>query len=350
MFRRKIASGEVPRGAALTFPVFRPVDPGQCHVATEVARQVFGDVQGDVHVLISAFRHAAMVALTATESPSAKQNRATSLCPLPRQLADSIVESGSARIGQRHRLVCMPVDDIMKWLGWIVVIGTPLLLVAYRLLKWLGQRVIEQRLKIELERFKSEQQKDLEKFKSEQQKEVERLRHLLSSRISKIHEKEFEVLPTAWNLMHEAGGSAAQVLLQFKQYPDFIGMPAAQLEEFLRGSRLSDYQKDAFRSALDRNTYYREVIAAIDFDFAKEKHRVFHNYIIQQRIFMTDDLRKKFGVIDDEINMALSEHDIGKAAKDYNLQKSAAEKVSRLNEKIDVVDQAVQKRLHYEDA
>jgi hypothetical protein len=43
---------------------------------------------------------------------------------------------------------------------------------------------------------------------------------------------------------------------------------------------------------------------------------------------MTDDLRKKFGVIDDEINMALSEYDIGKAAKDYNLQKSAIEKVS----------------------
>jgi hypothetical protein len=244
----------------------------------------------------------------------------------------------------------MPVDEIMKWFGWIVAISAPLLFAIYRLLKWLGQRMIEQRLTIELERFKSEQQKDLEKFKSEQQKEVERLRHLLSSRVSRIHEKEFEVLPKAWNLMHEAGGSAVQVLLQFQQYPDFIGMPDAQLEEFLRSSRLSEYHKDALRRAPDRNTYYREVIAAIDFDSAKEKQRLFHNYLIQQRIFMTDDLRKKFGVIDDDINMALAEHDIGKAAKDYNLQKSAAEKVSHLNEKIDVVDEAVQKRLHYEDA
>jgi hypothetical protein len=64
-------------------------------------------------------------------------------------------------------------------------------------------------------------------------------------------------------------------------------------------------------------TYQNECVAPISFAT-----------IIQQRIFMTDDLRKKFGVIDDEINMALSEYDIGKAAKDYNLQKSAIEKVS----------------------
>src|SRR6266851_238223 len=146
------------------------------------------------------------------------------------------------------------------WLHNLLFVGVPSVVAALAatagLWKWFAEKWIEQRLAIGLEKFKAGQQKELEGFKSEQQKELERLRHLLSSRISKIHEKEFEVLPKAWFKLHEAHGSVVVALdLTFKQYPDFRKLPDAQLEEFLTdkpASLLSDYQKEALRKAPDR--------------------------------------------------------------------------------------------------
>ena len=71
---------------------------------------------------------------------------------------------------------------------------------------WLIKSVITDRLKAnadtEIERVKNALARDVEAFKillkADADAEIERLRHFLSSRISKIHEKEFEVLPKAW--------------------------------------------------------------------------------------------------------------------------------------------------------
>jgi len=110
------------------------------------------------------------------------------------------------------------------WLGLhnLLVVGVPSIMAALvataGLWKWLGQKWVEQRFGIHLERFKAEQQKELEALKAEQQKELEtfkahhqteleRFRHRLSSRISKIHEKEFEVLPKAWLMLNDLHGT-----------------------------------------------------------------------------------------------------------------------------------------------
>jgi hypothetical protein len=59
-------------------------------------------------------------------------------------------------------------------------------------------------------------------FKGEQQKELERLRHLLSTRVSKIHDKEFEVLPVAWLKLNDLHGAVHRAVdLTIKPYPDF---------------------------------------------------------------------------------------------------------------------------------
>ena len=54
--------------------------------------------------------------------------------------------------------------------------------------------------------------KRLEAFKHEQAKEIEGMRRQVQwefSRISKIHEREFEILPKAWLLLHEVHGHTA---------------------------------------------------------------------------------------------------------------------------------------------
>jgi hypothetical protein len=244
--------------------------------------------------------------------------------------------------------------------NFVVVVGSSVvtaLASTAGLWKWFAQKWIDQRLAISLEKFKAEQQKELEGFKSEQQRELERLRHLLSSRISKIHEKEFEVLPKAWLMLNDLHGSVALALdLTMKMYPDFTVLVGAQFEEFLTvglASRLSNYQKDELRNqqkAKERHKYFVEAMAGIYLDDASEKQRTFHNYLIEHRIFMTDELRKKFSAAEECLSKALSHYSVGRYAKNFELERSGQQEVDRLNEMVNAVEQAIQERLHYEEA
>lgn len=65
----------------------------------------------------------------------------------------------------------------------------------------------------------------------------------LFSRISKIHEKEFEVLPEAWRKLQEAMGHVSSIAEPLKQYPDLNRMTDEPLAGFLKKSRLREDQK-----------------------------------------------------------------------------------------------------------
>jgi hypothetical protein len=237
--------------------------------------------------------------------------------------------------------------EIGKWcVGLVASSG-----VLYGLFKLLGEKWIEHRFAIELEGFRSDRQKALEEFRSEQQQGLERLRHLLSSRISRIHEREFEVLPKALFLLHDASGSAFQAVLAMKQYPDFAKLPEDLFEEFVATRNLfSEHQKHAFRESKDRQKYYREAMEVIEIDAWREKNRLFNNYLIENRIFMTDALRSKFGGVSDVLSRALIDFENRSLTKDGSLYYSAETAVGELRSKIDPVEKEVQKRLGYGEA
>jgi hypothetical protein len=235
---------------------------------------------------------------------------------------------------------------------WLIQVGVSAG-VALGLFKWIGQKWVEQRLSVSLEKFKAQQQKELERVKADQQKEIERLRHLLASRVSKIHEKEFEFLPQAWLMLNDLHGSAALALdMTFKSYPDFRKLPEDQFEEFLTASpasRLTQYQKDELRKATDRQRYFSDAMAGIYLDDANEKHRVFQNYLIEHRIFMNDELRDKFGAVQLSLVKALTSYGSGKRS-DTELVHSAYEEMNGIKAMVDDVEKAVQTRLRYEEA
>jgi len=72
--------------------------------------------------------------------------------------------------------------------------------------------------------------------------------------------------------------------------------------------------------------------------------------LIEHRIFMNDDLRKKFGAVDESLSTALKGYSIGKDAKDRGLERSGQQKVSRLDEMVNEVERAIQKRLRCDEA
>lgn len=157
-------------------------------------------------------------------------------------------------------------DAVLKWIGEVVAVGGPSALVAFGLLKWLGQKWIDQSLSIKLERFKSEQQKELE-----------RLRHLLSSRISRIHEK---------GIRGFAQGMVSAARCVRKSLPPHG-------DQFLKTSRLSDSQRDELRQASDRHKLYAETMFWIEMSDAQVAQVAFHNYLVEHRIFMTERIASK---------------------------------------------------------
>jgi len=255
--------------------------------------------------------------------------------------------------------------DFTLWivLGWIVhVLGIAIPSAAvggallFALFKWSGQKWVERLLNKDLEQFKREQQEKLEGFKGEQQKELERLRHLLSTRISKIHEKEFEVLPQAWLMLNDLHGAVHRAVdLTMKYYPDFKNFSDEQLAAFLKSepvsSWFSEYQKSELQKTNDKNKYYMDALKARYIDEANDKHRLFLNYLIEHRIFMTDDLRTKFYEAQKALFSALTSYSIGTDHNNWELVRHGQEEMlNKMQDRIDAAEQAIQARLHYQDA
>jgi hypothetical protein len=248
---------------------------------------------------------------------------------------------------------------VWEWLthAWSVVIPSAAISAAtiVAIFKWSGQKWVERILSRDLERFKGEQQTQLEGFKAEQQKELERLRHLLSTRVSKIHEKEFEVLPQAWLMLNRVRGAVTRAVdLTMKPHPNFKGFSDAKLDAFLNSdevSWLSENQKYELRNANDKTNYYMDALKSNYIDVANEEHRVFLNYLIEHRIFMTEDLRAKFYAAQTALFSALTSYSVGTSAGNSELVlKGQEEMLNNMQGRVDDVERAIQARLHYEDA
>jgi hypothetical protein len=224
---------------------------------------------------------------------------------------------------------------------------------AVALFKWFGQKWLENRFAKDLEEFKSQKTQALEEIKHERTKEIEAIRRTVQweySRISKIHEKEFEVLPEAWFLLHDAHGRTGHLMLALKRYPDFQRLPDVEFEEFLKETRLTETQKDEMRSALDRFQYYSTAMFWIELNDAHSAQVKLNNYIIKHRIFMTPNLQASFTAVSHTLADALIEHRQWKEGLGHELLTSSITKFNALPDTIAEVEKAVQQRLHYDAA
>jgi hypothetical protein len=234
-----------------------------------------------------------------------------------------------------------------KWAAAIVTAGGGGAVVADGLFKHLGTNWLDQHFKEKLEGLKHAHQQEIELLKHEITS--------LFSRVSKIHQKEFEVLPTAWLKLNELHGTVMIVLdLTRRYYPDFERLPEAKFEEFLSTSRLTENQRNELRSLepASRRAYFRDATAGIDMDDANEKLRLFKNYLIEHSIFMTDELREKFNAAHKTLVEATVSYDVGKSAQDWEMRAAGWKKMldQSLTATINDVERAVQNRLHYNEA
>ena len=145
-------------------------------------------------------------------------------------------------------------------------------------------------------------------FKHAQAKEIEEVRFRINSlfdRLTKLHQKEFEVLPEAWSRLCDAYWKLASLLAFFQSYPDLNAMSAAHLNEFLQSCELAEWQKKELMQAKDKTERYITYISWHRLASAEKASIECHTYLETNGIFLKQEMKDQFSRIDDIIWKAL---------------------------------------------
>jgi hypothetical protein len=231
---------------------------------------------------------------------------------------------------------------IAKALAAVVLAGGGIAAIVWAVLAKFGDRWLEHRFA-----------KQLEAFKHEEAKELENLRHKISSlfsRISKIHEKEFEILPVAFLNLHKAYGACFEMVSAYQRLPALSKMSSSQFAEFVETCRLPNFHKEELLKATDPDAYYQRWIFWVDLAEAKRLAGEFHNHLVMNRIFMTEELRQQFGKIDRLLSSALSALEIDREAPGSKLIDRARDDFKEIEPLLAPLETSIQNRLHYGEA
>jgi hypothetical protein len=142
----------------------------------------------------------------------------------------------------------------------------------------------------------------LQALKHEHGKEIEQLRFKISKlldRATKLHQREFEVLPEAWSKLNDAYRKVRDLVSYVATTPDINGMPEPAKSEFISSCRLLESEKAELREAGDKNKLYNEKIRWHDLKEAKDEAVTLNNYLMKNGIFLPRDIRERFSEIDD---------------------------------------------------
>lgn len=234
-------------------------------------------------------------------------------------------------------------DIIFKYIGELVLYGGGSVAIAYGVFTLLGKKWIENKFSESLENHKHLLKQELEQTKYKI--------NTLFNRVTKIHEKEFEVLPTSWTLLMEANSKLSKFTSALKEYPNLDKMNDEQLNKFLELSFLYDYQKDELKNSIKKVDYYSEKVFFHELQQAGKAIFNFHDYIQKNRLFLSSDLKNKFKEIDDVMWSAHTSMEIGVKEKQSKMQLEAWKKTKNDIEPIkNEIEELVQKRLKLDEA
>lgn len=248
------------------------------------------------------------------------------------------------------------MEKVYQLVGQIFAYTGGTAVIAYLIIRFLGKKIIEQIFSEKLERFKKIQEQELERFKKIQEQELENYRYHINSlfsRISKIHEKEIEILPELWKLLLNAITEVKKTTSIIQSTPNLDNMTSKAYKEFISLLPFTESQKIQLNKSQNRDDEYKNIIFWYDLEAAKKNFSKFHEYFQMNRIFLTNDLKNEFSKIDillldslakREVQERSENKDWGKIGENYMYVAEETEKVLSQIEKI------VQRRLEFSKA
>lgn len=233
------------------------------------------------------------------------------------------------------------VDEVLRFLGEVVLYGGGSATVAFLLFQYLGKGWIDARFAERLEAFKHEQAKELQRMKVE-------VESVLSGAL-KLQDREFTVLPDAWHKLNEAYSLTAWVVSPMQQYPSVGRMADDELDEFLKGSELLDSQKTRVRDAnfRERDKTYQAHIFWHRMGRAKKAASELQTYVASQGLFLPPSLKQQFSEMLPILWRALTSKEVGHEAEDWEMQSEAWDELQAKGESLHkLIEKAIEDRLH----
>lgn len=230
-------------------------------------------------------------------------------------------------------------QSLLELLGKAVAYGGGGAVVAYGLFRFLGQKWIENKFAERLDHLKHEHTKEIEHLRLEI--------NTLLSRVGKLHEREFTVVPEAWGRLQDSLWRLKKFVSVFQSFPDVAKMGTDRFDEYLSGTTFLESEKKTIREATDKNKALQETIFWYDLAEVRTAYGNFHEYLEKNCVFMTPDLRSGFSAIDDKMWDALQKRELGKQMDDFPMWVEASRKMrEQIEPDLKVLETAIQKKLH----
>ncbi len=237
----------------------------------------------------------------------------------------------------------MAAFDLSEWVWNVVTVGLPTVVISTGLFKMLGERWIESHFQKQLQLLKHEQEKELENVRLQIQ--------LMHGRVSKIHQREFEVLPKAWIMLQETYGTSGKILTSVKpSWPNISNLSEQRRVAYLKSTSLLQVLIDEVNESDDPQTSFEYVMTGHTLAEAKDKLRLLSNFLIENKIFMSEEVWKPFWEIGIAIQFALHQYEFGHEASDQESETDPWKAFARIAPSLPELEMAIQKRLHFGEA
>lgn len=207
----------------------------------------------------------------------------------------------------------------LKFLVEMLAYGGGSAVVAYLLFQFLGKTWIENKFA-----------QRLELHKHHQALEIQRLRVEIDSMLSgviKLQDREFDVLPKAWEKLDEAHGLVTWLVAPMQSYPDLDRMNSQELAEFFSKSELTDSQRQRISAAAKRTNAYSDIIFWHRLNKVRTSIGALRDFVARNGIFLPPELKQKFTKVVELLWSSLTSKQVGVEANDYKLQIQGWEKI-----------------------
>ncbi|WP_291272444.1 hypothetical protein [Geothrix sp.] len=181
--------------------------------------------------------------------------------------------------------------------------------VAFGFYKFFGTKWLESKFQASIEKLRHQQRQELETFKISTNSSLDRL--------NKLNQREYEVLPKAWELLVLLQLHVSRFVASYKESPDLKSMSDPQFEEFVTQSDMADFQKTELRIAPDRNKYHQEITFWREYNSARNAYSDYAKFIMFNSIFFSPSLKDLFKKADEECWAAMSSRKIAKEAGSF---------------------------------
>ena len=112
-----------------------------------------------------------------------------------------------------------------------------------------------------------------------------------------------------------------------------------------RSLKESDEENLLSLDSSERNSYFKEKYFGMKMNQANNSIVDFHNYIIDNKIFLTRDIYVKFDEADKLLNSTLTTREVDQLVDEFSYEKYEEAK-EELEKKCEEIEQLVQARLH----